>query len=187
MRRKASAPRNNAARQAVRCIVIATVCLFVSGSALLQPARSVCVASERFIIIIIIISVVVIQRLLLKCHWAKENFKTLYKVMKYRKKQCSAAGGKQCKLVTWRKMNDQATLDDAECLWRSDAGRQSVPDATNKARWSPIVTILLKTEKETHALSYEVRLDCPPIYPRQLWLFRKRQTCQTNVDMAETP
>ena len=68
MRRKASAPRNNAARQAVRCIVIATVCLFVSGSALLQPARSVCVASERFIIIIIIISVVVIQRLLLKCH-----------------------------------------------------------------------------------------------------------------------
>ena len=37
---------------AAQCILIAPVCvfvcLFVCGSALLQPARSVCVASERF-------------------------------------------------------------------------------------------------------------------------------------------
>ena len=32
------------------CIVIARVCVFVCGSVLLQPARSVCVDSERFLV-----------------------------------------------------------------------------------------------------------------------------------------
>ena len=31
------------------------VCVFVCGSALLQPARSVCVASERFFIAVVIV------------------------------------------------------------------------------------------------------------------------------------
>ena len=35
------------------------VCLFVCGSALLQPARSVCVASERFFIIKVIVGLLI--------------------------------------------------------------------------------------------------------------------------------
>ena len=39
------------ARKAAQCIVIAPVCVFVCGSALLQPVHSVCVTSERFFIL----------------------------------------------------------------------------------------------------------------------------------------
>ena len=37
-----------ASKAAAQCIVIAPVCVFVCGSALLQPGCSVCVASEHF-------------------------------------------------------------------------------------------------------------------------------------------